>query len=907
MFTPIRTRRLPGVYFEAQPTAPPDVLPRMDVALFVGFAASGPLHMPILVEDVAQFQSIFGEDAPLAWDVRGRERLTSYLAAAVRAFFRNGGVRCWVVRVADTVTYNQFPLPRLVRVTHDGKSLAVQHTLARARAGGSWSDGLRTSAALQSTSINARLLSVEDHTDGRQTVEIEVNAPPLFVLTVGDLLRLTFHDAILYTPIKSLETVGGAFRVRSDTPCWFSMQGPLLSPAGISGTTVSILLPDGTNTPVNAYLDSEGQLTLEATAVIHPGALLIGAFAGQTLCMSLTDYQLRSEPGSPAAPPRLALAGHMIWLRNTAALPGDAAGEVLRLELLTQSTGSGKAQHHRLSELGFAPGHTRYWGALPVDDALYNPAPQDDVLYNPAPQIDRSAFWQEAADPRFPLAGPDAVTTSNAVFDLPLFLSVLPAEYAGALPQKLSALERDGLSVFSEALFLDPALRDFGIRTLLEQANFLRYQTPDGYLLKGIHTALEVDEVSLIAIPDAVHPGWARASREAPAPARDTPEPPAEPANDFETCGLHPIPKFSLTATEPDSTGSFNLWWTSADLASYQFILEESRDPEPNRGAAIFSGTQAEFHVYGRAPGAYYYRVRALLDGRAGAWSNSVLVAVEAEALWVANPPSDSATLLTVQHALLRLCAARGDLLAVLAMPASLREDGALRHTADLVARVGFGEASSLTYGAIYHPWLMVREETKGETVRVFPPDGAMCGLLAFRAKRRGAWVAPANEDIRGVVGLHPAFDSEDHLDLLDAQINPISQEPRGFMVLSADTLASHDDRDLRPINVRRLLILLRRMALKYGPLYVFEPNSEQTQRRVERGFEGWMEYLFVRGAFAGDQPDRAYQVTVQTSRSLAEQDRLIVELKVAPSLPMKFLTVRLIQTGERSAALEVR
>ena len=46
-------RRLPGFRFEAPPAAPAEVLPRMDIAVFVGFAASGPLHTPVKVEDEA--------------------------------------------------------------------------------------------------------------------------------------------------------------------------------------------------------------------------------------------------------------------------------------------------------------------------------------------------------------------------------------------------------------------------------------------------------------------------------------------------------------------------------------------------------------------------------------------------------------------------------------------------------------------------------------------------------------------------------------------------------------------------------------------------------------------------------------------------------------------------------------
>jgi len=44
-----RASRLPGFKFET--LAPPlaEVLPRMDIAVFVGFAASGPLEIPVAI------------------------------------------------------------------------------------------------------------------------------------------------------------------------------------------------------------------------------------------------------------------------------------------------------------------------------------------------------------------------------------------------------------------------------------------------------------------------------------------------------------------------------------------------------------------------------------------------------------------------------------------------------------------------------------------------------------------------------------------------------------------------------------------------------------------------------------------------------------------------------------------
>jgi phage tail sheath protein FI len=179
--------------------------------------------------------------------------------------------------------------------------------------------------------------------------------------------------------------------------------------------------------------------------------------------------------------------------------------------------------------------------------------------------------------------------------------------------------------------------------------------------------------------------------------------------------------------------------------------------------------------------------------------------------------------------------------------------------------------------------------------------------VFAHRALKRGAWIAPANEPLRGIVALVPPISRERRWDLQDASINLVRQEPRGFIVLDSDTLS--DDNDFRPINVRRLLMLLRREALRLGARYVFEPHSPAFRRLVERGFTSMLDEMFVRGAFAGSSPATSYQVvadeSLNTSQSV-DQGRFIVELRVAPSLPLTFLTIRFIQTGDRSFVTEV-
>src|SRR4030095_2992221 len=101
------------------------------------------------------------------------------------------------------------------------------------------------------------------------------------------------------------------------------------------------------------------------------------------------------------------------------------------------------------------------------------------------------------------------------------------------------------------------------------------------------------------------------------------------------------------------------------------------------------------------------------------------------------------------------------DLFALLSLPEHYREDQTLDHVATLkltpertpptsgVAPLGYGEAAAFGYGAIYHPWLVGRDEDQVDLLRRTPPCGAMSGILAQRANRRGAWLAPANETLR--------------------------------------------------------------------------------------------------------------------------------------------------------------
>jgi hypothetical protein len=1001
------TRRLPGFRFEAQ--APPlaEALPRMDVAVFVGFAASGPIETPVAVESSAQFAAIFGDDAPLAWDSQRGTQVYAYLAPAVRAFFRNSGVRCWVVRVAgckvdpdiphNRARTNYFPVPGLARAHFDesGALSGIEPAFARGRAEGSWSDALRVATALQVRPLQvAQIVSV----GGMEPVfDLDLTSPN--DLSAGDLLRLSFKPEgyMLFLAIKKIDSAPETsppfraalpgrrtVRVTGTKPVWcrrFSLDEFSLPDNKVNAATYTCepatnfagnveseqrqtpnfetitratIVRPRVSSPPTTVEESDEKIEQDLTLDLHdvasppttsietadapqPGSLIRLDFPGQPIWMTVQSMSTQREEAGTTEFARVSGPALAILSQPPTTLPGNpSAVERLTFELWVHQADQYST---KLSDLGFESQHERFWANLPTDAEVYR---ETEAGTNSAPAIGAQASAGDVA--RFPLAG--SIKDRDIFF--PVAVSAMADQYLRPVRLPGTPLERDGLARFDASLFLDEALLDSNLETFLSDYEFVRYLSAQPRGLHGMLGALGEDEATIIAVPDAVHRGWELGAEEYLRPPEPLPpllrpdwwhfldcqtkteiKPVAEPEwGEFLNCGIRIIepPEFVEESGSPDESGTFSLSWTESSLSgsneTLNFILEESSNSNFAGARVIYEGPATSFTIYGRRIGDYYYHVRAVAGGDTSDWSAGKAVRVSSINRWRMKPEADytPGTLLAVQRTLLRMCAARGDLFALLSLPEHYREEDALNHvnvlkltpertpSTERVAPLGYGEARAHSYAALYHPWLVGREENKFDEMRRTPPCGAVTGILAHRANTLGAWIAPANDSLSGVVSLFPPILASQRISLLEAQINLIQQGPRGFLALSADTLS--DDQDYRPINVRRLLMLLRRMALRLGATYVFEPHSDAFRRLVSRGFNAMLDQMFVRGAFAGRTPATSYQVVADESLNTpqsTEQGRFIVELRVAPSLPMTFLTVRLVQTGDFGFVTEGR
>ena len=904
-------RPMPGVRFERRPPSAVDVLPRMDVALFVGFAASGPLHRPVAVEDVAQFTAVFGEDAPLAWDVDRGEQLFAYLAPAVRAFFRNGGRRCWVVRVADQAKArsNVFPLAGCLSL-HDGR---LTPAFVRARSEGSWSDGIRVGTALEMRPVEVSQAGPEPWAQ----LAISIRD-----VATGDVLRIEFGD-------DTVLVMGAEAIIPADESPPSNNRGVIVAagagvwlgrgmPNGVSGPGTGLVYPGGDLPPVKAPVLNapatwpvNGLLSLDLELPVadapEPGTPIAIEVAGHMLWLTVRSVGLSHGPGGDEQV--VTVVGSGWWLLSGP--PMDASppltptgAQILRLTLVARAGDD----EQRATGLALAPRHPQSWNALPTD----------------AERLAEPSGTATAGSGAFPLAG------SGAASDLlvPIDVDVLVGPMLGPIRQGASALDRDGLADYGPELFLDAALAAPGVATLLSTADFIRYEGEPPRKLRGIHTVFDLDEATLVVAPDVVHRGWSRRQPE-PAPRPPQTPPPVRPEwwhfrdcsdatplpavsepnwGEFLSCGIVTIPApnpVSVTGLSA-RTGTYTVVWSAGTADRY--VLEESHSADfPSEATFVaYEGPNERATFYSRAIGTYYYRVRAERGGQTSDWSESLVVQLTPSDAWIVRPAADFApqTLLQVQRAMLRACAARGDMLAVLAMPEHYREAEALDHVSTLTD----DPDGSARFGALYHPWPVGRDPGEAGEVRRVPPDGAACGVIARRTLARGAWIAPANEPFAGLIALTPRLASASAASLRGEGLNVITQEPRGFLALSEDTLTR--DAEVRPINVRRLLSLVRRAALRLGATYVFEPNDDAFRRLIRRGFESMLDGMFLRGAFAGATASSSYQVVVGpelNTPASVDQGRLIVEIRIAPSLPLTFLTIRLVQHGDRTVVTEGR
>lgn len=198
----------------------------------------------------------------------------------------------------------------------------------------------------------------------------------------------------------------------------------------------------------------------------------------------------------------------------------------------------------------------------------------------------------------------------------------------------------------------------------------------------------------------------------------------------------------------------------------------------------------------------------------------------------------------------------------------------------------------------------ILREATR--ELSLVPPSGAVAAAMAATDVRVGAWTAPAGIALTGVDG--PAAEVDDTLqsDLLADEngrksVNAIRTiDGVGCAIWGARTLA-RDESDFCYVGAQRESMLIGKSVLASLVATVFEPNTSDTWQRVNAAVTSYLYSKWQAGALAGNTPEESYFVNVGIGSSMEpvdlQENRLIVDVGIALTLPSEFSVLRISQT----------
>jgi hypothetical protein len=179
----------------------------------------------------------------------------------------------------------------------------------------------------------------------------------------------------------------------------------------------------------------------------------------------------------------------------------------------------------------------------------------------------------------------------------------------------------------------------------------------------------------------------------------------------------------------------------------------------------------------------------------------------------------------SVAQAGIDLCESRTDCFYIMD---SVAQDGTISGAVEVA------ESLDTNYAATYYPWIKTIDLNTNKMVAV-PPSVLMPAVFAANDNSAAEWFAPAGLNRGGITGAIGVVNRLTHADrdtLYEGKVNPIAQFPgQGIVAFGQKTLQSKPSA-LDRINVRRLLITVKKYIASTSRYLVFEQNTAETRNK---------------------------------------------------------------------------
>ena len=197
-------------------------------------------------------------------------------------------------------------------------------------------------------------------------------------------------------------------------------------------------------------------------------------------------------------------------------------------------------------------------------------------------------------------------------------------------------------------------------------------------------------------------------------------------------------------------------------------------------------------------------------------------------------------------HAI-EVCESRGDALAVIDIDSGYKAQtentesqetnaGSVKTAVTNMRNRGLNSS----YGAAYYPWVQIRD-TISDSLLFVPPSVVALGTYSSSQRKSELWFAPAGFNRGGltegsagvpVIQTRTRLTSGDRDDLYEANINPIATFPSEGIVIFGQKTLQVTPSALDRINVRRLMIFVKKRISQIAAGLLFDPNVKTTWAR---------------------------------------------------------------------------
>jgi len=207
------------------------------------------------------------------------------------------------------------------------------------------------------------------------------------------------------------------------------------------------------------------------------------------------------------------------------------------------------------------------------------------------------------------------------------------------------------------------------------------------------------------------------------------------------------------------------------------------------------------------------------------------------------------------------------------------------------------GLTSPNGFAALYYPWIQIPDPASTTSaVLAVPPSGHIAGVMSRLDSTVGVHRAPANEQLRGAVGLDFLLNDIEQGQLNNKNINALRVFPGGPpMIWGARTLSPNVP--WRFVNVRRLVSYIEDSLIQGLRWAVFAPNNTALWKGLERTITEFLTRVWEAGGLFGRTAKEAFYVTIDESLNPApvrDRGEIYIEIGLSVTRPAEHIILRL-------------